>query len=633
MAREHVGAVIRRIERLLAVGTATGLSERQLLERFLHGGDEGAFEALVARHGPMVLGVCRQWLRDPNDVDDAFQATFLVLVRKAGSLRDRDLLGNWLYGVAYRVALRARTVAARRHARETTATADLADPREDRAERLPWLLEEVERLPERYRVAIVLCYLEGLTHEEAAAHLGWPVGTVKGRLARARALLRSRLERRGAALDDEGIAASLERSACSVVPLFLAERTVKAAVSTAAGKPLAVSLISAHAAALTEGVIHAMFVTKVKTAAVALVLAGLVGTGVVVARGQGEGKRGRPAAPEATAGDNAPARKSSKSVQLGDGSVRAAQTGDTIVVAATEVFRRLRQRFEGGVMSDIDRLDAWSTRVAQAEIVEGQRPEVAAVSAHLQRMKEIERVAEERGRSFNAGSADFREAALEAHYHVLEIEARLAEARSRNSGARSAAVSGNNEGSVGAGIHPARRPNAIREQVIDGGGMPAPSLEERRAQTMMTGFIAQMARRMPEEDKSRQSQHVYRKLEQPITMSFANACPLEDVLKYVKGATTVENDGGIQIYVDPEGLEEVDKKITSPVTLDLDGIPLKTTLRLALKQLGLAYCVRDGVLIISSVRGIYREMADFENSQEDEVPDGGFGPAPKRSPQ
>jgi hypothetical protein len=150
---------------------------------------------------------------------------------------------------------------------------------------------------------------------------------------------------------------------------------------------------------------------------------------------------------------------------------------------------------------------------------------------------------------------------------------------------------------------------------------------------MMTGFIAQMARRMPEEDKSRQSQHVYRKLEQPITMSFANACPLEDVLKYVKGATTVENDGGIQIYVDPEGLEEVDKKITSPVTLDLDGIPLKTTLRLALKQLGLAYCVRDGVLIISSVRGIYREMADFENSQEDEVPDGGFGPAPKRSPQ
>ena len=108
------GALFNQLERLFGHGTSVGSSEGELLERFVTGHDEAAFEALVARHGPMVLGVCRQLLRDPNDVDDAFQATFLVLVRKAGTLRQRDLLGNWLYGVAYRVAARARTQSARR---------------------------------------------------------------------------------------------------------------------------------------------------------------------------------------------------------------------------------------------------------------------------------------------------------------------------------------------------------------------------------------------------------------------------------------------------------------------------------------------------------------------------------------
>src|SRR5262249_52031173 len=160
--------------------------------------DETAFEALVARHGPMVLGVCRQILRDPNDVDDAFQATFLVLVRKAGSLRRCELLGNWLYGVAYRVAMRARSLAARRLARLASAD-DLADRRNRlnsafvHAAALapdagPWLHHEVRHLPEKYRTPIILCYFEGLTHDEAAARLGWPLGTVKGRLARARGL-------------------------------------------------------------------------------------------------------------------------------------------------------------------------------------------------------------------------------------------------------------------------------------------------------------------------------------------------------------------------------------------------------------------------------------------------------------
>jgi DNA-directed RNA polymerase specialized sigma24 family protein len=163
------GAFLNQLERLFGQGTSIGLSEGELLERFVTAHDEAAFEALVARHGPMVLGVCRQLLRDPNDADDAFQATFLVLVRKAGTLRRRDLLGNWLYGVAYRVAARARTLSARRYAHvayghdtvESLTTLecgqDVGPDETVHLEQGPWLHQEVSYLPEKYRVPVVLC--------------------------------------------------------------------------------------------------------------------------------------------------------------------------------------------------------------------------------------------------------------------------------------------------------------------------------------------------------------------------------------------------------------------------------------------------------------------------------------------
>src|SRR5207248_5689960 len=140
-----------------AAGTVSGLSEGQLIERFATRGDEAAFEALLARHGPMVLGICRQVLRDPDDVEDAFQATFLVLVRKAGTLRDRDLVGNWLFGVASRVALRARAAAARRRAVEGSGnTVDALAPGDDHdGESRTMIHEEVRRLPEKYRSPVL----------------------------------------------------------------------------------------------------------------------------------------------------------------------------------------------------------------------------------------------------------------------------------------------------------------------------------------------------------------------------------------------------------------------------------------------------------------------------------------------
>src|SRR5262249_30103589 len=212
--------------------------------------------ALVHRHGPRVLRVCRKTLRDPNDVQDAFQATFLVLVQKARSLWVRDSLGPWLHRVAHRVATRARSSAAgrREHERRAAATrpthySEPCDPEDVEA----ILHQEIDRLPERYRAPVVLCDLQGLTHERAARHLGWPVGTVKTRLARARELLRGRLSHRGLEqpagllISEKGLCGAF-RAVEVVLPGRLVETTVRAAVPFAAGKALAVGVISSRVA-------------------------------------------------------------------------------------------------------------------------------------------------------------------------------------------------------------------------------------------------------------------------------------------------------------------------------------------------------------------------------------------------
>ena len=202
MAIGQSTAVKQTVQSLWNAGVCAGLTDRQLLDRFSIAPAEeagAAFEALVQRHGPMVLRVCRQVLADPNDADDAFQATFLSLVRSAGSIRDRNSLASWLFGAARRVALRARADAARRReierhgARQRRVTPAMWLGRSSiRPSSRRWIVCRID-----YRAPIVLCYLEGSTHEGAAQQLGWPLGTVRGRLARARSLLPTRLTRRG----------------------------------------------------------------------------------------------------------------------------------------------------------------------------------------------------------------------------------------------------------------------------------------------------------------------------------------------------------------------------------------------------------------------------------------------------
>jgi RNA polymerase sigma-70 factor (ECF subfamily) len=280
-----------------------GVGDGQLLERFLSSRDEAAFELLVRRHGPLVLGVCRRVLGHQADAEDAFQATFLVLARRASSVVPRESVGAWLAGVARRTAHKAKLAAARRRERERrwgalhppTVAAEAGD------DRASLVIREVERLPEHYRLAVVLCDLEGLPRREAARRLGWPEGTLSGRLARARQLLARRLLRLGAPLS-AGAVAALAEPAAAQVPVGLVSVTVRAAAQVAAGHPTAAS-VSPPVADLTEGVIQAMRFTKLKLAAVALLIVAVLGAGVGSLQPLGAGAAPPAATPKAPASD------------------------------------------------------------------------------------------------------------------------------------------------------------------------------------------------------------------------------------------------------------------------------------------------------------------------------------------
>jgi RNA polymerase sigma factor (sigma-70 family) len=279
MRHAAVSSFMQMLRRVAARHARDEQADAELLARFVRQGDEAAFEALLHRHGPMVWGVCRRLLTQPEDAEDAFQAAFVVLLRRAGSIRDGSLLGNWLYGVAYRVAVRARVRASRRAAREKQGmlTEPAATATETTTDWQHLLHEEVFRLPEKYRLPIVMCYLNGKTNEEAAAALGWPVGTVKGRLSRARALLRVRLARRGVCLAGAALTGTLSAARLdAAVPPSLMQSTLTGAVTgLSAG-------ISPRALTLGKGVMQSMFWSKCATFGMALAALALLAAGTML---------------------------------------------------------------------------------------------------------------------------------------------------------------------------------------------------------------------------------------------------------------------------------------------------------------------------------------------------------------
>ncbi len=317
-------AVRRSLRTLFNLGTIGELTDGQLLERFATEPGEPAelaFAALVERHGPMVMRVCRGVLADPNDAQDAFQATFLVLVRRARGLWVRDSIGPWLHQVACRTAACARVAAARRRRHERHA-AELAAatirPQADvELERL--LHEEIDRLPERYRSPVVLCDIEGRTHEQAARHLGWSVGTVKSRLSRAHGRLRDRLTRRGIGPEVRALApiggAGLSGPAWTVPPALLEATTTVAVRFAGIGRAAAVP---GSAASLARGVLKAMSMTHWWKAATVLLVAGATASGVEWLGSGGDGPPGPAAAPSA---------RQKNPLQAGDAPTREATPG------------------------------------------------------------------------------------------------------------------------------------------------------------------------------------------------------------------------------------------------------------------------------------------------------------------
>jgi RNA polymerase sigma factor (sigma-70 family) len=265
MATNSMSEVLQHLRRTVLFHDGAGLADGQLLEDYLSRHDEAALAALVLRHGPMVWGVCRRILRNHHDAEDAFQATFLVLVRKAASIMPRQMVANWLHGVAYQTALNARAAAARRQERQRPMS-DVPEPAVTESD--PWwdlqplLDEELSRLPDRYRGVLVLCDLEGRTRKEAARMIGVPEGTVAGWVARARVLLAQRLAQRGVALSGGALAALLCQRASAAVPTALASSTIQVA--------------------LTEGVVTTMVLPKLRMVLAALFLAMLACCGLAV---------------------------------------------------------------------------------------------------------------------------------------------------------------------------------------------------------------------------------------------------------------------------------------------------------------------------------------------------------------
>jgi RNA polymerase sigma factor (sigma-70 family) len=306
MATGELGRVVQALRRAAQPGDDAAASDGQLLECYVRRREEAAFAALVRRHGPMVWGVCRRVLASHQDAEDAFQATFVVLVRRAASVVPRDMVANWLYGVAHQTALKARQTTARRLAREKQVPAmpePVAEPQALWDDLQPRLDQELSRLPDKYRAVIVLCDLSGKTRKEAARQLRVPEGTVASRLAAARALLARRLSRTGLAVPGAALGAMLvAHSASAGVPAGVAATALRAAVT---------GTIAPRAAALADAVVKAMLLRKIKVASAVLVtLAALAASAAaLVPRAAAELQAEPPAAkamepaPEKRAGD------------------------------------------------------------------------------------------------------------------------------------------------------------------------------------------------------------------------------------------------------------------------------------------------------------------------------------------
>ncbi len=430
---------------LFDAGTCTGLTDWELIDRFRSRRDEGgerAFEALVTRHGPMVMGVCRGMLTDPTEVHDAFQATFLVLARRAGSIRKRGSIGSWLYGVAVRVAARERLSSIRRQIRErrtieavAAIATESADPSPiDRDEGEAVVHQEVDRLPEKYRAPIVLCYLEGLTHNEAAERLSWPVGSVRSRLSRARDRLRARLARRGVTAPSTlgplsawliAETAASTASASSALPVHLSTITARSATQFAIGQGAGAGSLSTAALRMAQGVLTTMMLKKVTIAGSVLLSIGILGMG------------GGALLVRASRAQEPKPLAANKSAQSKPGSVEAAKPDDIepllqqLLEAARRRVEAQRNFYQEGRIT-LDRYVDACIGLEKVELLasktEGERQAVRQrLMDHLNQIERREADELQVGRGTVADLAEARQRRLEAELQIKLGEKEAAE--------------------------------------------------------------------------------------------------------------------------------------------------------------------------------------------------------------
>jgi RNA polymerase sigma factor (sigma-70 family) len=557
MPMSEYGANPRNIRALFQVGTTGGLTDEQLLARFVDSeGDaaELAFAELVARHGPMVLRVCRMILRDAHDAEDAFQATFLVLACHSRSIRERGSAASWLHGVARRVALSARSAAAQRRVHERRA-AEMPKPSADDA---GWngfgdvLHQEIEQLPEKYRKAIVLCDMEGLTEGQAAQRLEWPIGTVRTRLRRGRERLRGRLLRRGVAPTAVLLGAVGSSEAASIsVPAVLARSTIEAVV-----QPATTKTVPAAVSALTAAVCRAMFLTKLTISLVALLV---VGTASLMAVQTLTFTRAKPK-PIGSATRTTSARiKAEPDVAIASSPPNLQASPPTV-----EILAKLHEPLDMVFPREtpLDDVLKYITRVTK----HGDPPSDPGIPIYVDPfgLQEVKKSLQ--------STVTINVTGVPLKVTLPRVLAQLGLAYLVGDGVLLISSSSRIDAEL------------TRKIVLTWDGSP------RTAQAL-------------------------KKLDEPIRMPFPDDTPLIEVLKYVKRATTAPSFSGITIFVDPAALQEVDRSLTSPIKIDLDGVPLRTSLRLVAEQLRLAYYVSEGNVIISSPKIIQQrvEKEDSEN--------------------
>jgi RNA polymerase sigma factor (sigma-70 family) len=427
--------VMRYLRRLAGAPPGGDPSDEELLRRFAIQHDEAAFTAILEKYGPMVFGVCRRLLRNRQDAEDAFQATFLVLARKAGSLARPGLLAAWLYGVANRTALRARSTAVQRQLHEKQVMAIQASKSvqplgtDDFKELLD---EEVNRLPAKYRSPIILCYMCGKTNEEASRELGCAPGTIYSRLARAREMLRSRLTRRGITLSAAALATALSETASkAVVPPLLIHGTVQSALILAAGKGLAGGAISTSVFTLTKGVQQAMFINTLK-----IVLALSLTATVILGAGVGWLALSH----NPTKDEQAPTKQATASNENTDNNTKQLEENkkkhdaelnlmrlmkDRVEAAKVEVDIRTQQYEQG--RGTMDFLFGASKRLLKAEweATDRKPDQLAALQTHLDLMKKMQDISQKR---FDSGKESMENVA-ETKYFRLEAEIWLERAK------------------------------------------------------------------------------------------------------------------------------------------------------------------------------------------------------------